>query len=108
MVISQVIKSSTILLLFRFILFLVYWFEKYLVQLVSSVKVFVLRTVFFWTTLHGGKAMKNFQNPNSKSLYFHKHQSCGIKKVAMILPLSRRKFFVCCNQKTSASAVAKV
>jgi hypothetical protein len=44
------------------------------------VKVLILRTIFFWATLHGGKAMKNFQNPNSKSLYFHKHQSCGIEE----------------------------
>jgi hypothetical protein len=69
----------------------------------SSVKVFILRRILFWTTLHGGKEMKNFQNPNSKK--FLRTSLAVLKKVAMILPYLVSNFL---NQKISASAVAKV
>jgi hypothetical protein len=50
----------------------------------------------------------NEELPKSKFKKFVRTSLAVLKKVAMILPLSRLKFFVCCNQKISASAVAKV
>jgi hypothetical protein len=70
------------------------------------VKVFILRRILFWTTLAWWES--NEELPKSKFKKFLRTSLAVLKKVAMILPLSRLKFFVCCNQKISASAVAKV